>query len=182
MAKLDRPLYGTNATGTLFRVLSFRRTENPEDLPGEIPVSMGTVAKIPVMSCRPSPAQVMQRARYAAAVAAWHALNPTERAFYSDNKPANLTGWNFFLRLYLAPALAYFGFCVFGTAWFQLAPGSSQPAAIDYDSLFPASIDEFPTIQDGAHSPQAWLFNRAYSATLNIENYLILNRQSIETR
>ena len=180
MAKLDRPLYGTEATGALARSLSFRRTLNPPDLPGAPPVSLGTVAKIPVMSCRPSLAQTMQRCRYADAVSAWLALTNEARSSWNTNKPSNLTGFNFFIRLFLSPSLAYFGYCIFGSAWFQLGPTPYQPAAVDYESLFPASIDEFPTLQDGAHSPQAWIMNRAYSAMLSIENYLITHRLSIE--
>lgn len=180
MALLDRPVFGTSATGTLARVLSFRKTVNPPDLPGETAVSLGTVAKIPFMSCPPSPAQILQRARYAAAVAAWRALSDEARAYWSLNKPAHLTGFNFFIQLHFSPNLLFFGYCVFGSAWFQLSTFPDQPAAADYDSLFPASIDEFPTVLDGAHSPQAWIFNRAFSAILNIENYLILHGPSIE--
>ena len=101
MAKLDRPLYGDTATGTLARALSFRSTANPPDPPGSPAIFMGTVAKIPFMSCRPSPNQTGRRNLYAAAVAAWNALNTSERAPYILNKPVNLTGYNFFLRLFL---------------------------------------------------------------------------------
>ena len=180
MAKLDRPLYGENATGTLFRVLSYRRTENPEDLPGEIPVSLGTVVKIPFMSCRPSPDQVIQRNRYAAAVAAWNALSDVVKLSWAFYKPTNLTGFNFFIRLYFLPNIAFLNYCVFGLAWFQLATAPGQPAAIDYYELFPEALDEFPIMRAGADSPQAWTLNRAYSAMLNIQGYLILHRASIE--
>jgi hypothetical protein len=180
MAKLDRPLYGDEATGTLARVLSFRRTENPPDAPGDPAVYWGTVAKIPFMSCRPSSAQAMHRADYAAALAAWKALDPAGRAFYNENKPARLTGLNFFLRLWFLSDLAYFGFCVFGSAWFQVAVDPGQPAAGDYDQNFPAAVDEFPTILDGAHSPQAWLYNRACSAMQSIQQYLLDNKTAIE--
>ena len=169
MAKLDRPLYGSEATGTLARVLSFRRTQN-----------WNTVAKIPYMSCRPSADQTIQRNRYSAAVSAWHALSDEDRATWNTNKPATLSGFNFFIQLYLLPSLALFGYCSFGSAWYQLSTLPDQPAAVDYESLFPASIDEFPTLEDGAHSPQAWIMNRAYSALLSIENYLIQHRPSIE--
>jgi hypothetical protein len=180
MAKLDRPLYGDEATGTLARALSFRRTVNPPDLPGETVVYMGTVAKIPVISCPPSPAQALQRGRYAAAVAAWLALSDVDRAAWNTSKPADLSGFNFFIRLYLAPALTYFGYCCFGLAWFQLSTSIDQPAAADYDQNFPLSLDEFPTLQDGAHSPQAWLWNRAYSAVQTIQSYLISHANNIE--
>jgi hypothetical protein len=180
MAKLDRPLFGEYATGTLGRALAYRRTANPSDEPGIPAIYWGTVAKIPIMSCGPSPGQVSHRSLFAAAVASWHALTDDERSSWRANKPADLTGWNFFLQLFLTPELAYFGYCAFGLSWFQLGTAPDQPSGADYDSLFPTSIDEFPVIEDGAHSPQAWLWNRAYSAMLNIENYLILNRASIE--
>ena len=140
MAKLDRPLYGTNATGTLFRVLSFRRTANPEDLPGETAVSLGTVAKIPFMSCGPSLNQSAQRERYTAAVAAWNALSDDEKLYRSIYKPSNLTGFNFFIRMHFFPDLIFLNYCVFGLAWFTLETAPGQPAAIDYYELFPTEI------------------------------------------
>ncbi len=173
MAKLDRPLYGEYATGTLARALSFRHTFNPPDIPGETVISWGTVCKIPFMSCKPTACQIAQRLLYASAVNAWHSLTEAEQEIFMDNPPDDLTGFNFFIRLYLLPNLAYFGFCVFGSAFFQLAPGYNQPADIDYDINFPAAVDEFPTLQDGAHSPQAWLFNRLFDMMRSIEDYLI---------
>jgi hypothetical protein len=180
MAKLDRPLYGENATGTLARALAFRRTENPPDLPGITAVYEGTVTALPRSSCPPSPAQALQRARYAATVACWNALTDEERASYAASRPANLTGFNFFIRLALSPDLAYLGYCIFGLAWFQLGTTPHQPAAADYDMLFPNAPDEFPTLANGADAPQAWLLNRAYDATLSIQGFLIAHRSQIE--
>ena len=180
MAKLDRPLYGEYATGTLARALSYRRTENPPDKPGDPIVSWGTVAKIPFMSCPPSPSQILHRALYSDALDAWRALDPTVKAFYNNNKPARLSGLNFFLRLYFKPDLIYFGYCIFGSAWFQLAVDPDQPAAIDYDINYPTGVDEFPTMVDGAQSPQAWPWNRAYSAILLVQKYLLDNKTRIE--
>ena len=179
MAKLDRPIYGEYATGTLARALAFRHTANPPDLPGEIAVSMGTIAKIPIMSCGPSPAQSVQRALYAAAVAAWNALSDDGILRYRTFKPPQLTGYNFFLRQFLDPGLFYIGYCVFGSAVFQLGPTPYQPAAADYDVLFPTSLDEFPTMVDGANSPQAWLLTHAYQAMTNIQEYVLLYSSSI---
>jgi len=180
MALLDRPLFGENATGTLARALAFRRTINPEDLPGETVISWGTVTKIPVMSCRPSSNQTLQHSRYAAAVSSWLSLSQGERDFYIDNKPANLSGFNLFVRLYLSPTWYYFGYCIFGSAIFQLTTSPDQPAPADYDINFPGALDELPVVHDGSHSPQAWLFNRAYSIMISIESYLILHKTSIE--
>lgn len=178
--KLDRPLHGDEATGTLARVLAFRRTVNPPDIPGEPIVYFGTVAKLPGSSCPASAAQQIQRNRYAAAAAAWRALTHAAQDFYNINKPANLTGFNFFIRLYLLPSLAYFGYCIFGLTWFQRSTTSEQPAAAEYEKNFPEALDEFPLILDGFHSPQAWLFNNAYDTIRSIENYLILNKSTIE--
>ncbi len=180
MAKLDRPLYGEYATGTLARVLSYRHTYNPPDDPGDPAVSWGTVAKIPFISCPPAPSQVFRRSLYAAAVAAWSALDSAGKAFYNENKPARLTGFNFFIRLWFLPDSAYFGFCIFGSTWFQLAGDADQPAAADYDVNFPSGVDEFPTMVDGARSPQAWLWNRAYSAMQSIQQYILDHKSSIE--
>lgn len=180
MAKLDRPLYGDSATGTLARALAFRRTENPPDEPGQVPIYWGTVAKLPGSSCRPSPAQALQRGIYAAAVAAWRALSDEARNSYTLNKPSNLTGFNFFLRTVLMPSLAYFGYCIFGEAWFQLSTSPDQPLEINYEKNFSSALDEFPIILDGAHSPQAWLFNSAYDTIVSIQGYLILHKTRIE--
>ena len=180
MAKLDRPLYGDYATGTFARVLSFRHTPNPPDAPGDPAVYLGTVCKIPVMTCGPSSPQLAQRLLYASAVAAWRALSDDERSTWGSDAPAGLSGFNFFIRLYLFPAYAYFNYCVFGLVYFQLSPGPDQPAAADYDSPFPSSIDEFPTMRPGSDSVQAWLLNRAFSAVQSIQQYLIDHHDTIE--
>lgn len=180
MAKLDRPLFGDWATGTLARVLSFRHVANPEEPPGDPVIYLGEVAALPRSHCPPAPAQIAQRLLYASAVAAWRALSDEERAAWNTAKPTNLCGFNFFIKLFLLPLLAYFGYCVFGIAWFQVSSSPNQPAAVDYDALFPASIDEFPTMVDGAHSPQAWLWNRAAASMVSIQTYLIDHQSSIE--
>jgi hypothetical protein len=180
MAKLDRPLYGDEATGTLARALAFRQISNPPDEPGATPIYFGSVAKIPTLSSPPSVGQYAQRLLFASAIAAWHALTYEAKAYYKSLAPNCLSGFNFFLRLFLLPYSAYLGFCIFGTPLFQLAPGQGQPLAIDYDVNFPPFLDEFPVMVDGAHSCQAWLFNRMYDALLRIQGYLILHKLSIE--
>jgi hypothetical protein len=170
MALLDRPLYGSEATGTLARVLAFRRT-----------VNWPTVAKLPGSSCAASPAQAVQLGLYADAVAAWRALSDAARYYYNANKPDNLTGFNFFLKLRLLPELMYFGYCSYGTAWYELSSSPDQPDALDYDINFPWALDEFPILLDGAHSPQAWLMNRIYDTILSVQDYLILHKTQIET-
>lgn len=182
MAKLDRPLYGDYATSTLARALAFRHTLDPPTAPGDPPVTLGTVAKLPFNSCPPSPSQIVQRSRYSAALTAWRTLSPAERAAWGSAKPANLTGLNFFIRLYFFPSYMFFGYCIFGPAYFSLADAPDQPAASDYDTLFPSAADELPVLRDGADSPQAWLYNRGCSALLSVQSSLTANRISIETR
>lgn len=180
MAKLDRPLLGTQATGILARSLAFRMTLNPPDEPGETAISMGTVAGLPRSACPPSSAQALQRARYVAAVAAWNALSDGVRGTYSANKPVGLSGFNFFVRSFLSPSLTYLGYCVFGAAWFQLSTSPDQPVKTEYDKYFPAGADEFPVLVDGAHSPQAWFLTSLFNTLLTVENYLLSCRASIE--
>ena len=180
MAKLDRPLYGEYASGTLARALSYRHTFNPPDAPGDPVVTWGTVAKIPVNSCLPSSGQVGRRYLFSLAVSAWHALAEAEQSTWRTSKPGNLSGFNFFVKLFLSPGYAYFGYCVFGSAWFQFAPGPDQPAAADYDELFPDVTDKFPTVRQGADSPQAWLYNRACSAIRSVQSYIIQHKVRIE--
>ena len=170
MAKLDYPLYGDTATGTLGRALAYRRTQ-----------TFNTVAKIPIVSCPPSPEQTAHRAQYQAASIAWNGLTTEEKAQWNINKPTRLTGYNFFIKLHLSPDYAYFGYCIFGTAWFQVVPGPDQPAENDFDISFPAGLDEFVTMQDGKHNPQAWIFNRLYDTIQNIETYLLTHDAQIKT-
>ena len=169
MAKLESPLYGTEATGTLARALAYRTTTD-----------WNIVAKIPAPGAPPSTAQTARRQLFLDAVAAWHALTPEQHNFYQNNHPGNLTGYLFFIKLWLKEDLAYFGYCIFYRVVFQLAPSPDQPIETEYDKLFPTSPDEFPTIANGAHSPQAWLFNTAYDSIAQIQDYLILNKTSIE--
>jgi hypothetical protein len=100
--------------------------------------------------------------------------------YYNLNKPANLSGFNLFVKLFLAPALAYFGYCTFGLSWFQRSTTSEQPTATEYEKNFPEALDEFPLILDGFNSPQAWLFNSACDTIVSIQDYLILNKTRIE--
>lgn len=53
-------------------------------------------------------------------------------------------------------------------------------SALDYAVNFPNALDEFPTVQDKRHFFDGWLLNRVFTITLNIEQYLIDNRSTIE--
>jgi hypothetical protein len=169
MARLESPLYGDEATGTLSRVLAFRRTVNHP-----------SVARLPFITCPPTAAQIAHRQKYRDAVGAWHALTPAEQTAYQSNRPSNLSGLNFFLRCFLSPELAYLGYCIYGEAYYQLAPGPDQPEEGDYDILFPPAVDEFPVLANGQDSPQAWIYNRMKNSLLNIEIYLITYKNNIE--
>ncbi len=169
MAKLDRPLYGDSATGVFAKALAFRKT-----------TFYPSVAKRPSRKSPPSIDQINQRALYSAACQAWHALTDAEQLQYVTTKPANLSGFNFFIKLYLRQDFEYLYYCIFGSSIFQISPSPNQPAAADFDSLFPSAVDEFPTMLDGAHSPQAWPLNRIYSSLLAIQNFLIDNQENIE--
>jgi len=169
MAKLDRPLYGVEATGTFARALAFRKT-----------TVYPTVARLPLSKTSPSPGQSAQRTLYRAACSAWTALTPAQQQVYINTRPLNLSGFNLFVRLYLSDTFAYFYYCVFGQAVFMLVKAPDQPAQVDYDLLFPASVDEFPVLREGADSCQAWFFNHIYSSIRSIENFLIDNKTHIE--
>lgn len=162
MAKLDSPLYGDTATGTLARVLAYRR---------RLPIP--SVAQLPNRKSPPSSTQAAWRANYRNAVHAWNNLTAVEKDVYTSSKPANLTAFNFFMRLNIFPGITYFGFAIFGSNYFQLAPGPGQPAVDDYTLLFPSGLDEFPSLHDGSDSPQAWLYNMA-SARLEVLQATIL--------
>ena len=169
MAKLVRPLYGDSATGVFARVLTFRET-----------AFYPSVAKRPSRKCEPSAAQSNQRALYLSACQAWNALTLGQQTQYNTIKPANLSGFNFFVKLYLNGDNAFLYYCIFGQPVFQLSSSPDHPAAADYDSFFPGAVDEFPTMLEGAHSPQAWPLNRIYSSILAIQTFLINNKENIE--
>lgn len=50
----------------------------------------------------------------------------------------------------------------------------------DYDKLFPDDVDEFPTVTNEEHYIDAWLLNTAFSSLLELENYIIAYRATIE--
>ena len=180
MPKLDRPLFGDYATGTFARVLAFRHTANPPDAPGEHVVYLGTVTQLPASKCPPSAPQAAQRAAFSAALLSWRALSIEDRAFWLANHPTDINGFNFYIRSLLAPGAFFFGFCIFADAVFELSSSPGQPDPLDYDSLFPTGIDELPTLLDGSHSPQAWLFNRMYQTIQDLQGYIVQNRSTIE--
>ncbi len=169
MAKLEGPLLGDEATGVFNSVLSYRRTLN-----------FPTVAKPTRVSTSPSPGQLIQRAAYGAAVSAWNNLTPAVKAFYTAYHPENLSGYNFFIRMFLVPDLFYFFYIIFEIAWFQDAGSPGQPALDDAAINFPSAVDVYPSLQEGAHSPQGWLFNQLYAMVQNMEDFLIEHKSNIE--
>jgi hypothetical protein len=52
--------------------------------------------------------------------------------------------------------------------------------AADYPPAFPPNIDAFPSVVNEAHYIDAWIINRAFTALLAIEQYLIDNKAGIE--
>jgi hypothetical protein len=169
MAKLDYPLYGDEATGTLARAIAYRRTLN-----------YPTCAQLPLSKTPANKAQRAQRQKYRAGADAWNALTDAQKDAYKTNKPANLNGYAFFLKLFLSVDLFYLGYCVFYDAVYNVADSPDQPAAADYDLLFPDKIDDYPLMLNGAQSPQAWLYNRAADALTEIETYIINHKSNIE--
>jgi hypothetical protein len=169
MAKLDRPLYGESATGTFARVLAYRKT-----------TFYPSVARLPARKPIPSIKQKTQRSLYGAACDSWSAISTAERAQYNTCRPQNLSGFNFYVKLLLRPDYMYLYYCIFGISPFQISASPNQPAEADFDKLFPNAPDEFPTMLDGAHSPQAWPLNSIYSSITSIQNFLITNKANIE--
>lgn len=49
-----------------------------------------------------------------------------------------------------------------------------------FQKAFPSSPDEFPTVVDGEHYIDAWLFNSLFSSLLITEQYLIDHQANIE--
>jgi len=169
MAKLERPLYSDEATGVYNRLLAYRRSSgNP------------SVARLPSSHTPPSSLQQAVRLRYKSAVAAWNAMTPAEKQPYFLNRPSWLSGFNFFLRLYFSSSFFYFFYSTFGTAFFMLSPDPDQPSQSCFSLRFPNALDQFPILQDGAHSIQAWFFNHAFSSIIGIEQFLLDNKAHIE--
>ncbi len=102
MAKVRGPLFSSDAAGGFGRSLLFRGG------PGG-----SRVSRHPALSRKPSggptAAQEAQRAAYAAAVAAWHALSPEERAEWAAQAAATgrlVTGYNLFLAAHMRGDIA----------------------------------------------------------------------------
>ena len=50
----------------------------------------------------------------------------------------------------------------------------------DYEKLFPAAPDEFPTVVDDQHYIDAWMMNTIFNSLLTTEQYLITHQANIE--
>ena len=162
MARLDQPLFGSEATGPLARVLFFRRTDPTP-----------SVARAPGLPFRSSASQLFQRAAFSAARSLWLELSPASRATYAAAHPPGMTGYNFFLFLTMVPGRSFFGFAVLGDdAYFDWS-SQWQPTLDDFILSFPYALDFFPVILDGRHSVSALLFNSIFSVLTSHELALI---------
>ncbi len=90
MSKVDGPLYGTEATGSIARQITFsnqwgwaitRGYSAPHD--------------------RPTPLRTYQRGRFWNAVSAWNALDTDQKALWTARKYGTLTGYNLFIHAWL---------------------------------------------------------------------------------
>ena len=103
MARVRGPLMSLDATGQFGGAICFRHHE-------------GGVHVLPVVApgsrtkgWKPSAAQVAQRGRYREANAAWRALGAGERGEWNDlarGTGGNVSGWNLFLKAWLANPVA----------------------------------------------------------------------------
>lgn len=152
MARLDQPLFGSEATGPLARVLFFRRSSPTPSL-----------ARAPALPFRSSSLQRFQRAAFSAARAAWLDLPTARRVEFAASHPPGMTGYNFFLFLSMVPGRSFFGFAVPGDSSFFDWSSQWQPTSDDFWLAFPYSLDFLPVILDGRHSVSALLFNTAFS-------------------
>ena len=50
----------------------------------------------------------------------------------------------------------------------------------DYAKLFPAAVDEFPTVTDSENYIDAWMLNSLFNSLLATEQYLIDHKATIE--
>lgn len=60
-------------------------------------------------------------------------------------------------------------------------PVPTHLAEGDYAKSFPADVDEFPTVIDEEHYIDAWLLNSAFNSILDVEEYILLHRDAIES-
>lgn len=162
MARLDQPLFGSDATGPLARVLFFRRSEPTP-----------SVARAPALPFRSSSLQRFQRAAFAAARAAWLELPPASRSAYAGAHPPGMTGYNFFLFLTMVSGRSFFGFATPGDYSFYSWDSQWQPTIDDFLLSFPYALDFFPVILDGRHSISALLFNTIFSVLTSHQLRLI---------
>lgn len=162
MARLDQPLFGSEATGPLARVLFFRRSDPTP-----------SVARAPALPFRSSASQLFQRAAFSAARSLWLELSPASRATYAAAHPPGMTGYNFFLFLTMVPGRSFFGFATPGDNSFYSWDSQWQPTIDDFLLSFPYALDFFPVILDGRHSISALLFNTIFSVLTSHQLRLI---------
>jgi len=169
MAKVTGPLFSEEAQGRIGTTLSFRKTK----------VWYQATPQFHRGPAR-SNSLTAHRALYSAGCVAWGNLTPLEREAYADPPRAELSSFNYFMQIYLMADVILLGWILFSSATFNEEPTGAELAAGDYSATFPTAFDEFPTMVDGLHSWQAWIYNRAGDSVKSIENYILTYQENIE--
>jgi len=169
MAKVTGPLFSQEATGSVGMFATFRKGKVWDQVTPQF--HRGPARSAPLTA---------HRAFYAAGCVAWGNLTPTEKETYADPPRPELSAFNYFMQVYLMADVILLGWILFSSATFNEEPAGAELAAGDYSATFPTAFDEFPTMVDGVHSWQAWIYNRAGASVKSIENYILTYQENIE--
>jgi len=169
MAKVTGPLFSTEATGSVGMTVTFRKGKVWNQVTPQFHRGPARSASL-----------TAHRAFYAAGCVAWGNLTPVEKEAYADPPRPELSAFNYFMSLYLAPNVALLGAGVFGSALFEEEPTGAELPPGDYSATFPAALDQFPPMLDDVHTLQAWIYNRACASMLSIEDYILTYKENIE--
>lgn len=90
MSKVDSPLYGTEATGSIASLITFSNQWG-------WPIARGYLTPHDI----PTPLRIYQRGRFYDAVSAWNALDAAQKALWNARKYGTLTAYNLFIAAWL---------------------------------------------------------------------------------
>ena len=90
MAKVDYPLFGTEASGSIHHLVNFSNQ-------WEWAIVRGHISK----KDSPSPAQLAHRALYRTALSTWVALSSYEKNEHTSQAPEGWSGLNYFIHLFI---------------------------------------------------------------------------------
>ena len=90
MAKVERPLWSDEATGRVGQAISFKKGAVWNSITPQFHRNQAYSISLRT-----------QRDKFRAACASWRLFSETEKQYYTDNAPSNLTGFQYYLQCVL---------------------------------------------------------------------------------